>query len=305
MTGYDTYEYGLKFNYSTPPTISASKITNFQPAVITPWSTPAENGVNDFIWNGTFTGSTPDKVSVNTITNVSYSKGMFMHISHPLLQNGAIAAETIVSNGQVGMPKTAPLRSTDSNGKKQTPFRLLKTINKAGVLGLRSTIKTSFSPEDQYLLGGYSCGSFLYLSPLNLDSLVVNAPNKNGKKIIPGGSANSISVDLVFQYRMTDYYGVGDTGTGRVGGILDNTLTNLTYSKKIGIDILGLGKTDFQFDVEVYAKYTTQGKNINNITSTMLSNYATNYNTGNGYGGRRKYLTDNTVNFSYPDINMY
>jgi len=314
LTGYDTYEYGLKFNYSVPPSISASKVTSFKNAVITPYA--ADNGVNDFIWNGSWSGSTPNKVSVATITNASYSKGMFMHISHPLLQNGVITPETIVSNGQVGMTKTAPLRSTDSNGKKQTPFRLLKTISNASVPptstnpngdvpGFRSTIKTSFSPEDQYLLGGYSCGSFLYLSPLNLNSLVVNAPNKNGKKIIPGGSANSVSVDLVFQYRMTDYYGAGDTGTGRVGGILDNTLTNLTYSKKIGIDILGLGKTDFQFDVEVYAKYTTQGKNINNITSTMLSNYATNYNTGNGFGGRRKYLTDNTINFSYPDINMY
>jgi hypothetical protein len=220
------------------------------------------------------------------------------------------------------MPKTAPLRSTDNNGKKQTPFRLIKTIASTAidttvtpnvtvnVPGLRSTIKTSFSPEDQYLLGGHSCGSFLYLSPLNVDSLIVNAPNKSGKKIIPGGAANAVSIDLVFQYRMTDYYGVGNSGTGRVGGILDNTLTNLTYSKKIGIDILGLGKTDFQFDVEVYAKYTTQGKNINNITSAMLSNYSTNFvsygGRGGGGGGRRMYLTDNSVNFSYPEVNnMY
>jgi hypothetical protein len=305
LTGYDTYEYGLKFNWATAPTISQSKVTNFSQAVVTPYA--ADNGVADFIWNGSFSGSNPNKVSVSTISNTTYSNGMFMHISHPLLQNGAITPENIISNGQVGMPKTAPLRSTDNNGKKQTPFRLVKTISKSGALGLRSTIKTSFSPEDQYLLGGHSCGSFLYLSPLNVDSLVVNAPNKNGKKIIPGGSANAVSVDLVFQYRMTDYYGVGDSGTGRVGGILDNTLTNLTYSKKIGIDILGLGKTDFQFDIEVYAKYTTQGKNINNITSAMLSNYSTNFiaGGGGGGGGRRMYLTDNTVNFSYPEINMY
>ena len=313
-TGYDTYEYGLKFNWATLPTISASKVTNFTNAAITPWT--SSDGEEHFIWNGNFNGTTPNKVSVSTITNAVYSNGMFMHVLHPLLQNGVVTAESIIRNGQVGMPKTAPLRSTDANGKKQTPFRLIKTIASQNttvtpaidIPGLRETGKTSFSPEDQYLLGGHSCGSFLYLSPLSVDSLIVNAPNKSGKKIIPGGAANAVSIDLVFQYRMTDFYGVGTTGTGRVGGILDNTLTNLTYSKKIGIDILGLGKTDFQFDVEVYAKYTTQGKNINNITSAMLSNYSTNFESYSGRGGwngRRKYLTDNSVNFSYPEINMY
>ena len=303
LTGYDTYEYGLTFTYSIAPTISASKVTDFDNAVITIYT--VDNGVNDFIWNGDFIGSVPNKVSVNTITNSIYSKGIFMHTSHPTLQNGAITPIEIVSNGFVGIPKTAPLRSTDANGTKQTPFRVLETLNSSGVKGLRSTIKTSFTAEDQYLLGGYSCGSFLYVSPLNVDSLIVNAPNKNGKKVIPGGNANAITLDMVFQYRMTDYYGVGDIGTGRVGGILDNTITNLTYAKKIGIDILEFGKKDFQFDVEVYAKYTTQGKNINNITTSMLSNYVSNYNIGGDTEGRRKYLTDNSINFSYPEISYY
>ena len=208
------------------------------------------------------------------------------------------------------MPKTASLRATDLNGKKQTPLRIIGTIstnnptpgNPSGIVyGLRQTGKAGFSPEDQYLLGGRSCGSFLYISPLNVNSLVVDASNKSGKKIIPGGSANAISVDLVFQYRMTDYYGPSSTGTGRIGGVLNNTFTNLSYAKKIGVDIIDFGNNDFKFDVEVTSKYAAEGRNINNVTSTMLTNYQNNYVAGSR--GRRRFLSDNTSNLSFPDIN--
>ena len=304
-TGYDIYEYGLKFNWGSVPTISQNNITDFSGASITPYAT--SSATTDFIWAGSYNGTTPNKTSLNTVGQSNYSNGIFMHIDHPLLKDPLNTAISIASNGLVGMPKTAVLRANDVHGKKQTPFRLLNTLNNLGNSGVRTVVKNGFSPEDKYLLGGRSCGSFLYIAPLNLGSLSVNASNKNGKKIIPGGGANAVTLDLVFQYRMTDYYGVNDTngnpiGTGRVGGVVDNTFTNLTYTKKIGIDILDLGKKEFQFDVEVYAKYTTQGKNINNITSSMLTNY--NANVGNNKG-RRRYLTDNTIDFSYPEITQY
>jgi hypothetical protein len=302
--GYDSYEYGLSFNYNTVPTISGvSKITNFNSSTITPW--PSTVSPDDFIWTGDFDGDQLAKrTSVFNVTNAIYSNGIFMHINHPLLLNGTISAISIISNGMVGMPKTAPLKSTDANGKKQTPLRIIETKNNLNTLGLRSTAITGFSPDDQYLLGGKSCGSFLYVSPLNVDSLIVDADNKRGKKIIPGGKANSVVVDLIFQYRMTDYYGAGDNGTGRIAGVISSIFTNLTYSKKIGIDILDFGGNSFQFDIEVYSKYTTQGKNINNITSSMLSNYNTNFDNSSSStnSGRRKYLTDNTTNFAYPEI---
>lgn len=300
--GYDTYEYGLSFNYTTPPTISGG-VTDFTLATISPYTT-STTPATDFIWSGAFSGNTPLVTSISAVGNANYSNGIYMHKDHPLLQNGPITPKEIAAHGLVGMPKTATRRASDDHGKKQTPFRLLNTIvdNTANpvLVGARPTIKNGFAPEDQYLLGGRSCGSFLYISPLNLDSLSVSSANKNGVKKIPGGSANSITLDLIFQYRMTDYY--GDGGTGRIGGVLVNTFTNLTYAKKIGIDILNIANEEFTFDIEVYAKYATQGKNINNITSSMLTNYSNNYTGG---GGRRKYLTDNTVNYSYPEITAW
>lgn len=307
-SAYDKYEYGISYNFSTVPQIGATGFKNFSAVTETPY-TGVTTSPDDFVWAGSYNGITPQKIAIGSqVTYTQYSNGIYLHVDHPLLQSpdGVNPGNTlleIASNGMVGMPKTASLRATDLHGKKQTPFRVIDTISNTNIAGLRETGKAGFSPEDQYLLGGRSCGSFLYISPLNTNSLVVDASNKSGKKIIPGGSANAITVDLVFQYRMTDYYGPKASGTGRIGGVLDNTFTNLSYAKKIGIDIIDFGNNDFKFDVEVTAKYAAEGRNINNVTSTMLTNYQNNYVPGTR--GRRRFLSASFLNLSFPDINQY
>jgi len=111
---------------------------------------------------------------------------------------------------------------------------------------------------------------------------------------------------MVFQYRMTDYSGTGDTGKGRVGGIISNSLQNLTYSKIIGIDIFDRAGNEFKFDVEVYAQYKAGGKNINNITKSMLASYNSNPTITSGFagGGRRRYLSE-LNDFSLPEIDNF
>jgi len=305
--GYDKYEYGISYNYAgTGPIVDSLGNISYNGVTSDPHDDTQSN--TDFIWAGTWGSSTvPEVTSVSIVTNTLYSNGILLHEDHPLLKNGGTGIPTITpveiqSNGLVGMPKTAPRRANDIDGTKQTPFRMISTLNNEGNLGIRSTVKNGFTPEDQYLLGGRSCGSFAYISPLNTKSLAVNAPNKKGLKVIAGGHSNAITIDMVFQYRMTDYYGKGSIGTGRVGGVVSNTLTNLTYAKKIGIDIIDNLGDEFTFDVEIYSKYTAQGKNINNINSSMLSNY----NSSTTYtGNRRKYITDNSVDYSYPDITGY
>ena len=320
-SAYDKYEYGISYIFSTVPQDTINpEFKNFSGVGVTTTAyTPISGSPNDFVWNGGFSGATPQKVAIGTqITYTQYSNGIYLHVDHPLLKtynDGLVPGSTlkqIASNGLIGMPKTASLRATDAHGKKQTPLRIIDTISTTitdpitnivtNVPGLRQTGKAGFSPEDQYLLGGRSCGSFLYISPLNVNSLVVDSSNKSGKKLIPGGSANAVSVDLVYQYRMTDYYGPKATGTGRVGGILDNTFTNLSYAKKIGIDIIDFGNNDFKFDVEVTSKYAAEGRNINNVTSTMLTTYKQNYQPGRG---RRRWLSSSFLDLSFPDINKF
>lgn len=271
VSGYDRYEYGISTAYGIT-TVEATDGSKQFPGSYTPLTFNGASGI-DFIWNGGVGAGIKGLVTVGSITSNVYDNSILLHENHPLVLANDLDALQIQSNGLVGLPKTTPLPASAAFGKMQTPFKLISSINSDGVEAYRKSIRNSFSPEDQYLLGGHSCGSFLFLSPLSKESHVVDAKNKRGKKVIPGNSANAITIDVVFQYRMTDYHGVGSTGTGRVGGVVGNIFNNLTYSKKIGIDILDSNGNDFQFDLEVYAKYRTTGKNINSITTSMLSNY--------------------------------
>jgi len=176
--------------------------------------------------------------------------------------NEAVVA--LVNNMVYSMPKTATLRSTDDNGLKQLAYKFEDDLDR--------TIKMSFDASDQYLLGGKSCGSFLFVAPINTTSLLVDGDNKFGRTRIQNGENNAISIDIVFQYRMTDYAGNNpDSDTGRVAGILSRSVTNVTYSKKIGLDIFDSNGEQFSFDLEVFSKYKSQGSNQNSIKAATLS----------------------------------
>lgn len=233
----------------------------------------ATNAGADFIWAGSWTGAAPRVAETVTqtagnISNALYDGGLYAHIDHPQVQNGKTNTAYVIGDVRsvATMTKTATLKADETNGKKQTPYLWLTTG--AGAPTPRS-VKTSFGIYDQYLLGGKSCGSYLFMNPINKDSLIVDGDNKFGRKRIAGGTTgNAISIDLTFQYRMTDYYGQGTTGTGRIGGIITSTLINLTYAKQIGIDIFDSDNEQFSFDLEVFAKYKAEGKSIqSNATS--------------------------------------
>jgi hypothetical protein len=244
---------------------------------------PATNAGTDFIWSGAWSAIvsgartllTVSQLPNTNITNALYDAGLYTHVDHPVVQDGKTnTAYTIATvRNFVSNTKTATLKAEEANGKKQTPYLWLSASNRA--------VKTSFGIYDQYLLGGKSCGSYLFLNPINKDSLIVDGDNKFGRKRIAGGtSGNAISIDITFQYRMTDYYGQGTTGTGRVGGIITSTLTNLTYAKQIGIDIFDADDEQFSFDLEVFAKYKAEGKSIQS-TATSQSTFIFNNNNYN------------------------
>jgi hypothetical protein len=59
----------------------------------------------------------------------------------------------------------------------------------------------------------------------------------NLEKLWQFGQQNAVSVPLVFQYRMTDYFGTtSGTGLGNIGGDETGSTVNLTYSlKELGL----------------------------------------------------------------------
>jgi hypothetical protein len=128
--------------------------------------------------------------------------------------------------------------------------------------------KVCFDTEDQYLLGPKSVGSYLFLNPSAHSDLVVNGSDSLSLRRIGFGDTQSISIPITFQYRMTDYFGSGDSGLGNVAGKRGaGKNDNITYTKRIGIDIYSnpVNKERFSFDLEVTARYysrTIVGKDL-------------------------------------------
>jgi hypothetical protein len=122
--------------------------------------------------------------------------------------------------------------------------------------------KTSFEANDQYLLGKPSCGSYLFIASDDHVNIQVDGDATTSFKPIQFGSTNALTVPLVFQYRMTDYWGSGSGtqgGLGNIGGDTTGAITNITYAKRIGFDIYPNSVSVYQYDIEVFAKYRPDG----------------------------------------------
>jgi hypothetical protein len=217
-----------------------------------------------FIWAGSYTGNTPDKTDLDAIAAVAndYNSGnkILLHTDHPLLLSATPIAS--IAN-QVRMAKTSTLLSTVTNGKKQTAFFFDGSFD--------NTVKTSFVPNDQYLLGKASCGAYMFLMPRDENSLTVSGDDALSVKSIIVGENNAISIPLVFQYRMTDYNGVGTKGTGAIGGDYTGVTTDVVFAKRMGFDIFDIDENRFSFDIEIFAKYAVDKLSTDNIPSVSIS----------------------------------
>ena len=296
-------------HYLTSPlslTTQAPTITDYEYELSTDtgdaqWGVTGQYSASDFIWSGGFQNLTGtwsnDKINVtstSTIGLTNYNNGLFLHKDHPLLANlwddaqaaGGEDLAAVRKSMIFSMPKSATqgtgsqllsifgydLTTNEVSSKQQMAYHSGDSLFDTGVD--ERPLKMSFDASDQYLLGGQSCGAFLFVSPVNIDTLKVSGETKRSAKEIKAkkdNESNAVSVDIVFQYRMTDYFGNNETtDTGRVGGLARLAFNNLTYTKKIGLDIFDKYGEQFSFDLEVFAKYGAKGKNLNSIKAARL-----------------------------------
>ena len=116
---------------------------------------------------------------------------------------------------------------------------------------LHYPIKLGFAPNDEYLLGKYTCGAYLYMYPQDYASISPDG-NLGAVKRISTGEKNAVNIPVLFQFRCSDKLGY-------VGGFRANsTLNNIKYSKKIGLDIIVKNDVPFSFDLEITAQYTKE-----------------------------------------------
>lgn len=275
----------------------------------------ASNGANDFIWagsfgqgdsslgdgngySGVFDNSKVNTTGIGSIGLYQYNRGLYIHKDHPLLENvwedaaaaGSLDIDAVRKSMIFSMPKTATFATGatlfsffgyNANldrvaSKQQTAYhngRGLSAVTSGQDLG--RSVKMSFEENDQYLLGGRSCGAFLFMSPINIETLKVGGDTRRSKKEInpkKDNESNAVSVDIVFQYRMTDYFGNNESlDNGRIGGFARLAYNNLTFTKKIGLDIFDKYDEQFSFDLEIFAKYSPKGKNLNSIKAARLT----------------------------------
>lgn len=204
-----------------------------------------------FVWNGTYSSAVP--VGNGWISNFC------IHTDHPALNNGSSSTMADMQRPvTTGESATYPVfrhakgferDTTDAGYNMQAPF----VISSAGISGDDYPIKLGFYSNDKYLIGPYTCGSYLYLAPSSYFDILVDGTDFKSTKPVDFGSDNAIEIPFIFQHRMTDYYGVGSSGIGRIGGTTD--IVNLTFSKRLGIDIMSEDSSVFSFDIQVTAKY--------------------------------------------------
>lgn len=208
-----------------------------------------------FIWNYTYTGTGPDGNGIES--------DFCVHISHPDINTG-LTYSLADLNQPSGATSTSPSvypkfvhssffdkQISDVDGKYQTEY--IPTSLTASIYE-KYPVKLGFYENDRYLIGSKTCGSYLFLSPYSYADLLVEGTDYRSVREIEFGEENKLVIPIVFQFRMTDFFGAGSMGVGRIGGS-SVSIKNLTYTKKIGIDVNVKDESTFSFDVQVTAKY--------------------------------------------------
>ena len=264
---------GLDENlYFTPPTGLSWNIINGTGGLpinndgilmpFDPVGAPSGAGANPNIWAGTYTSSTPDgSGNLNEFC---------IHISHPDINDTSASSFTNLERPFVGGPGTMAYPSfrhalgfeVDTNITSSIPSstQTLSTqqleyygANSGASFGADDNAypnKLGFLDSDEFLCGKYSCGSYLFLGPTSHTTIQIEGSTQLAKKTLEFGQENAIVIPLVFQMRAQDK--LGYIGGWRAAG----NLKNITYSKKIGIDIQVKNEDLFSLDVLVTGSYT-------------------------------------------------
>lgn len=126
-----------------------------------------------------------------------------------------------------------------------------------------TTHKIGYEERDKYATGENTCNSYLFLSPINHSDIQVDGDSLDSNKNLKSGE--SLRVPLIYQFRMTDYQGEGESGN--IFGIPEydqskknsRVVKNTKYANIIGIDIW-TNRNELkpkQYDIIVYSTYDT------------------------------------------------
>jgi len=228
---------------------------------------------NSSVWNGTYTGTAPNGGGL--ISEFCIDK------THPYLIS--------VGNASSFVDYATLVKPFATNGKVYPPFRHTQTFwgdttldyywvqqqyrtpdtfatgATAAIFDTMYPDKLGFTSNDEYLIGKFSCGSYLYLGPASGTSTQVQGTTSLSTRTLMEGDSNAINIPLVFQFRAVDK-------AGYIGGFRKSgNLTNITYAKKIGVDIQVQNEDTFSFDVQISGSYKNDTLVAPNFDSGLSS----------------------------------
>ena len=248
-------------------------------------ATPYTTTANANIWNGTLTGSTPNG-------NGKLSE-FCIHKNHPEI--------TTAWNQATWVPARPSYLTTDTI-QKYLPFSQAihceiteaegtnvfsasyfqqaayqrpvapspLTTTPVNLRENQYPIKSGFLKNDEFLVGKYTCGAYLYMAPSTYSAVSVAGLSPSGAtKQLAFGAANAIKIPLIFQFRASDK--LTYIGGWRVAN--PTGLKNVKYSKKIGLDIYSTGSV-FSFDVTVGAQYEKETAVVVPLSQLDISTFS-------------------------------
>ena len=217
----------------------------------------------------------------NGTANVVFRHSKFIPLQSDVRrgkQQGIYLNENIVELNSLATTDPLLAGATFNNGQSLQASPSLMAIaelqNVNGGAGYSRNAKTSFETFDQYTLGRESCGSYLFLSSDDHETIQLGGDSVQSAKVVQFGQQNSLNIPMVFQYRMTDYFGTGSGSAGGIGNIAGDTTgstVNVTYAKKIGFDVFPNNQDVYQYDIEVFAKYRSDNLNIDVFPSKTVT----------------------------------
>jgi len=250
--------------------LDGSSVLPFFPASTTP--AYPNGGINGSVWNGGVTGTAGAYIG----TGNGYISEFCISKDHPAIALGDPNSTTSVftqlvtpdfsSDGSVVYPyfRHSDYFYTDINSTSTTtsnPYAQLGWSEVDNTFATGPTAsrtdsmypnKLGFDPNDQYLIGKYSCGAYLFLGPPTGSLIQVEGSTALASRYVKQGVANSINVPLIFQFRATD-------NLGFIGGYrLAGNPSNIIYQKKIGIDIQVRNSAPFSFDLLATGSFKKQ-----------------------------------------------
>lgn len=253
--GLDETLYG----FSTPVTGQADTTNQSVPTTLS--GTTPINGCFLFPTDPTSLVSLgPADPNVWNGTGISVGGGWLtefcLHKDHPEI-TGAYTSTTFVpqfTSANIDYPKFMHSDFfwkdvTQANPKQQLTFVKPATFTSLPTNPTHYPAKLGFYKNDEYLIGKYTCGAYLFVSPLDYTAISVDGTTELAKRMLEFGEEKAINIPVVFQFRCSDK--LAYVGGYRTGG----NISNITYTKKIGLDIQVRNESLVSFDIEVSCKY--------------------------------------------------